>query len=65
LKKRFEKRLEREEKRKEKENEPVPPAAELGVRLLTSVRNVSGTFALNDGTMLPGFAEETNVLGMN
>lgn len=65
LKKRFEKRLEREEKRKEKEKEEVPPVAEVGVRLLTSVRNVSGTFALNDGTMLPGFGEETSVLGMN
>ncbi len=65
LKKRFEKRLEREEKRKEKEKEEVQPAAGLGVRLLTSVRNVSATFALNDGTMLPGFGEETSVLGMN
>lgn len=65
LKKRFEKRQEREEKRKEKEKEDVPPTAGFGVRLLTSVRNVSGTFALNDGTMLPGFGEETSVLGMN
>jgi len=65
LKKRFEKRLEREEKRKEKEKDAVPPVVGLGVRLLTSVRNVSATYALNDGTMLPGFAEETSVLGMN
>jgi cell surface protein SprA len=65
LKKRFEKRLEREEKKKEKEKEKASPVAGFFVRVLTSVRNVSGTYALNDGTMLPGFEEETSVLGMN
>jgi cell surface protein SprA len=65
LKKRFEKRLEREEKRKEKEKEKASPVAGFFVRVITSVRNVSGTYALNDGTMLPGFSEETSVLGMN
>ena len=33
--------------------------------MLMTVRNVSGTYALNDGTLLPGFNQETSMLGMN
>jgi cell surface protein SprA len=30
-----------------------------------TVRNVSGTYALNDGTLLPGYSQESSILGMN
>jgi cell surface protein SprA len=30
-----------------------------------SVRNISGTYTLSDGTMLPGYNQESSVLGMN
>jgi hypothetical protein len=30
-----------------------------------TVRNVSGTYALNDGTMLPGYNQESSILGFN
>ena len=30
-----------------------------------TVRNISGTYALNDGTILPGYGEESRFLGMN
>jgi len=65
LKKRWEKKQEREEERKKKEKEPVKPALDFAARLLMTVRNISGTYSLNNGTMLPGFAEESSVLGMN
>ena len=30
-----------------------------------TVRNVSGTYAVNNGTMLPGYNQESRVLGLN
>lgn len=65
LKARFERRLEREEKRKEKEKEKINPAVGFFARLAMTVRNVSGTYTLNNGTILPGYAEESSILGMN
>ena len=55
------KRLEAEKKRGGK----VHPVAGFFARLVMTVRNVSGTYALNDGTMLPGYNQETSVLGFN
>jgi cell surface protein SprA len=64
-KKRWERQQEREKRKKAKEKEKVNPAAGFVARLLMTVRNVSGTYALNDGTMLPGYSEESSILGMN
>ncbi|MFN5910207.1 MAG: cell surface protein SprA [Bacteroidota bacterium] len=55
------KRLEAEKKRGGK----VHPVAGFFARLLMTVRNVSGTYALNDGTMLPGYNQESAILGFN
>jgi cell surface protein SprA len=49
------------EKAKEKPN--VILAA--GSRIIMTVRNVSGTYALSDGTLLPGYNQESRNLGMN
>lgn len=60
-KKRFERKQERLKKRKGK----VHPVAGFAARMLMTVRNVSGTYTLTDGTMLPGYNQSTSVLGFN
>ncbi len=64
-KKRWERKKAREKKRKENAKKKVNPIVGTASRLVMSVRNISGTYALNDGTLLPGFNQETRVLGMN
>ncbi|MFM7301535.1 MAG: cell surface protein SprA, partial [Crocinitomicaceae bacterium] len=64
-KKRWERKKAREKKRKENAKKKVNPIVGTASRLAMSVRNISGTYALNDGTLLPGFNQETRVLGMN
>ena len=64
-KKKWEKKKEKELRRKRKEKEKVPLVNGFLARMLMTVRNVSGTYALNDGTLLPGFNQETSILGMN
>ena len=62
------KKARREEKRKEKEkkrNGKVHPVVGFIARAVMTVRNVSGTYALNDGTLLPGYNQETSLLGFN
>src|SRR5690606_6715993 len=56
--KRWERKVEREKRRKDK----VHPVVGFGARMLMTVRNVSGTYALNDGTLLPGYNQETRIL---
>lgn len=51
-------------KEKERENK-VNPAGGFAARLIMSVRNVSGTYTINDGTLLPGYNQETSLLGFN
>jgi cell surface protein SprA len=65
-KKKWEKKVERHKKKKAREkkrNGKVHPVAGFFARALMTVRNVSGTYNLNDGTMLPGYNQETRVLG--
>jgi cell surface protein SprA len=62
---RFERKQAREEALKAKENEEINPVLGTLARLLMSVRSISGTYALSDGTMLPGYNQESSVLGMN
>ncbi len=61
-KRRFKRRKEREKKRKERE---VNPIVGFGTRMLLSVRNVSGTYTLTNGTLLPGYNQESRILGFN
>jgi cell surface protein SprA len=64
-KKRWERRQEREKRKKAREKEKMNPALGFVSRLLMTVRNVSGTYTLNDGTLLPGYSQESSILGMN
>jgi cell surface protein SprA len=64
-KKRFDRKQLRIQAIKDKEKEKVNPIGGFFARLFMSVRNVSGTYALTDGTMLPGYNQESSMLGMN
>lgn len=59
--KKWERKVEREKRRKDKVN----PVGGFASRVLMSVRNVSGTYTLNDGTLLPGYNQDTRILGFN
>ncbi len=61
-KKRREERLAKLEK---KRGGKVHPVTGFVARAIMSVRNVSGTYTLNDGTLLPGYNQEARVLGFN
>jgi cell surface protein SprA len=63
-KKKHERKKKREEAEK-KRNGKVHPVGGFLARLVMTVRNVSGTYALNDGTMLPGYNQESSILGFN
>lgn len=63
--KREERRKKREEAAEKKRKGKVHPVAGYAGRLLMSVRNVSGTYNLNNGTLLPGFNEESRILGFS
>lgn len=63
--KKHEKEQKKAQKIKEKEQKPLNKVGAFFARLVMSVRNVSGTYAVTDGTMLPGFDEGTSLLGMN
>jgi len=58
-------KFERQKKKKEREKKKVNPIVDVGARLLMSVRNISGTYTLDDGTKLPGTNQESRILGMN
>ena len=64
LKRKDERKKKREEAEK-KRGGKVHPVAGFFARLIMTVRNVSGTYALNDGTMLPGYNQESSILGFN
>lgn len=55
----------REKRRQEKQKEKVNPIVGFGARLLMTVRNVSGTYNQTDGTLLPGYNQESRLLGYN
>jgi cell surface protein SprA len=59
------KRLERKAENEKKRGGKVHPIAGFIARAIMTVRNVSGTYALTDGTMLPGYNQESSVLGFN
>lgn len=59
----FEKKQAKEAKLKEKEKEAVKPLGGFLARMAMSVRSVSGSYGLTDGTLLPGYNQGTSVLG--
>ena len=58
-------KFERKKKKEERDKKKVNPIIATGARLLMTVRNVSGTYSLDDGTQLPGTNQESRILGMN
>ncbi|MCH2229066.1 MAG: cell surface protein SprA [Crocinitomicaceae bacterium] len=64
-KERKEKRKKKKEERQKKRKGKVHPVAGFLARMVMSVRNVSGTYALTDGTLLPGYNQGVGVLGFN
>lgn len=63
--KRKKERKERKEANDKKRGGKVHPVAGFFARAVMTVRNVSGTYSLNDGTMLPGYNQESSILGFN
>ena len=55
----------RKTRKEERAKRKVPKILGFFARMIMTVRNVSGTYALTDGTLLPGFSEESRFLGMN
>jgi cell surface protein SprA len=62
---RLKRQFERKKRKKQREKEKVNPVGGFFARLAMTVRNISGTYTINDGTMLPGINQESRVLGMN
>jgi cell surface protein SprA len=63
--KKHEKEQRKAQRLRDLQQKPLNPVGAFFARMVMSVRNVSGTYAVTDGTLLPGFAEGTSVLGMN
>ncbi|MBN9292667.1 MAG: cell surface protein SprA [Flavobacteriia bacterium] len=63
--KKHERKQKKEQKLRELEQKPLNPVGGFFARTVMSIRNVSGTYAVTDGTLLPGFAQGTNLLGLN
>lgn len=61
--KRKEKREKRKKEREERRKGKVDPLSGFFARMLMTVRNVSGTYSMTDGTMLPGFNQESKLFG--
>jgi cell surface protein SprA len=55
----------KKKKKKKKSTGKVHPVLGFLGRVLMSVRNVSGTYTVSDGIMLPGYKKETRVLGFD
>ena len=64
-KERKEKRKKKKEKREKKRKGKVHPVTSFFARLVMSVRNISATYNLTDGTLLPGYNQESRILGFN
>lgn len=67
-KRKWDKVLRKYERKKAKlarQQKKVHPLVGFAARLAMTVRNVSGTYTINDGTLLPGYNQESRILGMN
>lgn len=65
LEERLKEKQELADERAKRKDQPVHPVLGFAGRLIMTVRNVSGTYSVNDGTMLPGYNQETRLLGFN
>ncbi len=54
-----------DKKKKKKKREGVHPILKTTGRLIMSFRNLSVTYSETDGMLVPGFAQETSLFGMN
>lgn len=63
--KKHERQQKKAERLKKLEEKPLNPVGAFFARVVMSVRNVQGSYAVTDGTLLPGFEQGTNFLGMN
>lgn len=64
--KRWEKDVKREKRKREREKKnKANPVAGFAARLVMSLRNVSATYTQDDGTLLPGYNQESSILGFN
>lgn len=54
-----------DKKQKRKKDNKVNPIVGFTGRLVMSVRNVSGTYTQTDGTLLPGYNQDSRILGFN
>ncbi len=63
--KRKAKRKKEKEEKEKKRNGKVHPVGGFFARTLMTVRNVSGTYSLTNGTLLPGYNQESRILGFN
>jgi cell surface protein SprA len=64
----FERKLrkfERDKLKVKRQKEKVNPFGGFAARLVMTVRNISGTYTVNDGTLLPGYNQDSRILGMN
>ena len=52
---RLKRQFERKKRRKQREKEKVNPVGGFFARIAMTLRNVSGTYTINDGTLLPGY----------
>jgi cell surface protein SprA len=64
-KEKIRKKKERERKKADRAKKPVNPVLGFLGRLIMTVRNVSGTYSVNDGIMLPGYNQGVSLFGFN
>ena len=62
---RIRRKQKREEAREKRRKQPINPVVGAIARTIMVVRSASGSYTLNDGTLLPGFNQETRFLGAN
>jgi len=63
--KKHEKELKKKERLRKLEEKPLNQGVATLARIVMMVRNISGNYAVTDGTLLPGFAEGTQLIGLN
>jgi len=57
-------RAERKARQIKNKDKKVNPVLGFGLRMVMALRNASASYAQNDGTLLPGYNQESSVLGM-
>ena len=60
-----ERRRLRKEEIEANKDKPVNKFVGFGLRMVMSLRNISGSYTQNDGTLLPGYKNSANILGFD